>query len=735
MVPRLTAIFLIAACAMSAWLIWLDIVVTGKFEGARWSLPARVYAAPVEIFTGQRLPPSDFENALRRAGYREAARLDRPGDYRRQGESSLQFFARRFDYWDGSEPARRLTVTFNGDVVTELSAVGASAAPAVARIEPPLVGKIYPRQNEDRVLIRFEDVPQQLIHALVAIEDRNFFRHSGIDAAGIARAAWANLRARRIVQGGSTITQQLVKNMFLEQERTFTRKINEIFMSLLLERRFSKEQILEAYINEIYLGQHGAAGVHGFGTAAEFYFNRPLPELGIHQIALLTSLARGASHYNPRRHPVRALARRNLVLSRLGDQGFLDKDLAAAAARMPLDISATPPASGSDYPAFLSVVRQQLLRDYPREVLQSEGLRIFTTLDPDLQESAAAATRIVLASLERERGLKGGTLQASIVIADSASGEIRAVIGGRSDMAGGFNRAMNARRPVGSLIKPFVYLAALSRPDRYNVLSTLEDTPLRLDGKGRAPWEPKNYDREFHGNVHFLEALPHSYNVATVRLGMELGLDRIISVLRNAGLDAVIPAVPSILLGALELTPLEALQIYQTLSNGGFMVPLNGIREVLDRDGRGIRRYGLELRQSLDAGAAALTTDLLVRAVTVGTARRLGTMLPGRLPLAGKTGTTNDLRDSWFAGYGNPLVAVAWIGRDDNAPIGLSGATGAMRLWAETMAHSRLAPLAARRSAGVETLPPVRVRYRGQCVMAAGLPFLAPHRPEVPPCD
>lgn len=721
---------LIGFAVLAAWILWLDQRVVSGFEGRRWSLPGVVYAQPLELHPGKLLGANALAAALQRVGYSLDANATQPGSFRQRPDATL-ITTRRFRYWDGVEPQQQVRVRFAGGAIAALEQLPSGAPLGLLRIEPRVIGKIYPEHDEDRVLVTLEQVPRELVAALLAVEDRNFFRHAGLDWRGILRAAWANLRAAAVVQGGSTLTQQLVKNFWLSSERTFARKINEMVMALLLERRYDKAQILGTYINEVYLGQHGARGIHGFGTAARFYFGRPLEELRVDQLALLAGLVRGASYYNPRAHPQRARERRDLVLALMAEQGLLDGTLARQARSRPLDVHRTPAWSQAEFPEFLDLVRRQLLRDYPLPQLRNAGLQIFTTLDASIQEQAQAALSSTLVALERERR-DAVRLEGAVIVIDSGSGELLAAVGGRRPAAAGFNRSIDARRPIGSLVKPFVFLAALQQPERYSVLSLFDDTPLQLDTPA-GPWRPANYDREFHGRVTLQEALVHSYNLATVRLGLEVGLPRVIEVLRAAGIERPLEPLPSMLLGALELSPFEAAQAYQPLAGGGFLSPLNGIREVLDRDGRGLRRYPLEVRRAFDPRATFILDRLLTEVTRSGTGRALAGWLPGAMPVAGKTGTTNDLRDSWFAGFGDRMLAVVWVGRDDNRPTGLSGASGAMRVWSELARRTNMRPLSQHVPPGIGWHTPAPLRYRGACRNWVPVPFIEPHAPRVEP--
>jgi len=714
----------------ATYVIWLDHLIRTEFEGKRWSLPARVYARPLELYSALNIHPGDLIHELELLGYQREREVDGPGEYALAGDT-LYLYSRTFEFWDGREMSRKVRLDFAGDRVTGLADAATGKPVPVMRLDPLLIGKIHPEHREDRVLVFFEDIPPALIDALIAVEDRNFFGHSGIDPRGILRAMWINLREGDVVQGGSTLTQQLVKNFFLNRDRTLWRKFNEIIMSVLLEWHYPKREILTAYINEVYLGQHGALAVHGFGTAAEFYFARPLNELRTDQLACLVGLVKGASFYNPRRHPERALQRRNLVLAQMRKLGYLDASEAGKASSAPLGIAHSPGWSSAKYPDFIDLVRRQLQQDYRPEDLRSEGLRIFTTLDPYIQDVADAAVSRVLAGLEKNRGMPGNTLQASAVVTNVATGEILALIGGRGNGIAGFNRALDARRPIGSLIKPVVYLTALSQPDKYNVHSLLRDEPVTVRQPDGKTWIPKNYDNTAHGQVPLHTALEQSYNLATINLGMKVGVPRVIRTLRQLGVHREVEDYPSLLLGAIDLTPFEVAQLYQTLAGNGFTVSLRAIREVLDKKGRPLKRFAIRIRQSLDSRAVFITNFLMTRVVSNGTARILAARFPELMPVAGKTGTTNDLRDSWFAGFGDNVLAVTWIGRDDNKPAGLTGAAGALQVWAEIMRILKPAPLSLAAPENVAWIKMINGRRStDDCPAAIAFPYIQPYLPE-----
>ena len=721
-------ILIILLCVFAAYVLWLDFRVQAEFAGTRWSLPARVYASPPEIYIGQSLTADKTEKLLARSGYREASSAGQPGYYRRTA-SYIEFMQREFHYWDGRRDSRLVRVDFrDGEVRAIRDLTGQQALP-LARIEPELIGRIYPDSYEDRILVSYDDVPAALIEALLAVEDRNFFSHNGIDPRGMLRAVYHNILNRKLEQGGSTITQQLVKNFFLSPERTLARKANEIVMALLLERRYSKEEILGAYINEVHLGQQGRRSVHGFGTAAEFYFARPLNELRLDQVALLAGMVRGASWYNPRRHGERAVQRRNLVLDLMFRQGYLDEPALRRARQLPLDLSARPRWVSGKYPAFLQLVRSQLLRDYAIGDLRTRGLQIFTTLDTERQDSTELVLRQQLRQLERARSLKPGTLQAASIFVHTSSGAVLSLAGDRNADYAGFNRAMHARRPIGSLVKPFVYYTALTEPQRYSLVSGVSDADVSVKLADGSVWRPDNYDGANHGQVTLLESLARSYNKATVRLGREIGLERVIDTLNRAGVKDRIEPFPALLLGSLELTPLQVSQLYQTLANGGFLVPVNSIREVLDNAGNALKRYGLDMRRALQGEAVFLTGFMMLQAVDRGTGRNLSRIIPEQLPLAGKTGTTNNLRDSWFAGFGNDITGVVWLGRDDNRPAGLTGASGALRVWGNMVKRQDFRSIDLLPPPGVGSLDDVDLPFAGACVRFPYIPYVLGFRP------
>ncbi|QLC73798.1 penicillin-binding protein 1B [Pseudomonas sp. LPB0260] len=680
---------LVGLVILAGFAVYLDAVVQEKFSGKRWTVPAKVYARPLELFVGQKLAKDDFLKELDALGYRRESAANGPGAVAVAG-NSIELHTRGFQFYESSEPAQRVRVRFSGDYVAGLNQ-GNGANLAVARLEPMLIGGLYPAHQEDRVLIKLEQVPPYLVETLVAVEDREFFNHFGVSPKGIARAVWINATAGQLRQGGSTLTQQLVKNFYLTNERSLTRKATEAMMAVLLELHYEKKDILEAYLNEVFLGQDGQRAVHGFGLASQYFFSQPLSELKLEQVALLVGMVKGPTYYNPRRNPERALERRNLVLDVLVEQGVVSAEQAEAAKRKPLGVTPRGSLADSSFPAFLDLVKRQLRQDYREADLTEEGLRIFTSFDPILQLKAETA---LADSLKRLSGRKGvDQVEAGMVVTNPETGEIQALIGSRQPRFAGFNRALDALRPIGSLIKPAVYLTALERPSQFTLTSLLQDQPFSIKGQDGQVWSPQNYDRKAHGTIYLYQGLANSYNLSTAKLGLELGVPNVLKTLERLGVERKWPAYPSMLLGAGALTPMEVADMYQTLANGGFNTPLRGIRSVLTAEGEPLKRYPYQIQQRFDAGAIYLLQNAMQRTMSEGTGRSVYSQLPRSLNLAGKTGTSNDSRDSWFAGFSQDLLAVVWLGRDDNGPTPLTGATGALQVWTDFMRKADPLPL------------------------------------------
>ena len=732
---RLAALLLLLG--LSGYIYYLDFTIRDAFEGRKFALPARVYGRALEVYPGLKLTPAQFADELQRLGYRENPQPDTPATYRNILDG-VEFTSREFMFGDGTQPSQHLRIEFSDGKVSLLQLRGGKNADLpLLRMEPPLIGGIYPGHNEDRELVRLNQVPKLLTAALIATEDRKFYTHWGIDPRGIARALFKTVTGPRI-EGGSTITQQLVKNFFLSSERTLARKGTEALMAVLLEMHYSKDEILETYLNEVFLGQDANRAIHGFGLASYFYFDRPLDQLEPQQIAMLVGMVKGPSVYDPRRHPELALKRRNVVLQQMAGQNVITQAQFLAARQKPLGVVQRAPAGTTPYPAFLQFVQRQLERDYREEDLRSEGLRIFTTLDPFVQHQAELALQSRLAAIEKATRTPAGTLEGAVVVSSTQTGEIQAMVGGRDARYAGYNRALDSQRSIGSLVKPIVYLTALEDPQRYTLITPLDDSPLVWSQPGTPDWKPNNYDREFHGQVQLRTALAHSYNVATARLGIALGVGNILDKLPLFGIDRKPPPFASSLIGAFGLSPVEVSQLYQTFADGGYRTPLRAIRVIVTASGKPLQRFPLNVEPVAPAASVYLLTAALQGVVREGTAQSLINWLPADLNAAGKTGTTDDLRDSWFAGYTGDRVAVVWVGRDDNQSTGLTGSSGAMTVWGEMMKNIQPEPLQPAVPDNIEmaNVDPVSgLRYDDGCKAGVMLPFIKGSAPTlISPC-
>jgi len=622
----------------------LDEKVISKFEGKRWELPARVFSRPLDMYKGKLLNASHLEQELTQLlHYRKVSDPQETGEFRRKGNSFV-IHTRGFQFADDIEPERLIKLSIRKGRISSLSMVQNNSPLTLMRLEPSLIGNFYPKHNEDRVLIRLKDVSPMLIKGLLAVEDKKFYEHWGVNPMAVGRAIVANIKAGHTVQGGSTITQQLVKNYFLTNEKTWERKLKEAIMAVLLEVHYSKDEILETYLNEIYLGQDGNRGIHGVGLASQFYFNRPIQEIKIHEIAMLIGLAKGASYYNPRRNPKLALERRNLVLDQMVIGGAIDQAQAELSKQEKLQVQIKP-SGVSPFPAYLELVRKQLKRDYREEDLRNEGMLIFTSMDPIVQLISEGVVRKRVRKLERSQRIRKGRLNGAMVVSTVQGGEILAVVGGRDARYAGYNRALDAKRQIGSLVKPAIFLTALEQKRRFTLATRLSDDKVTV----------------------------------------KLGLNKVIDKIHALGVTSKIPEFPSILLGALELSPMEVQQMYQTIAAGGEYSPLKAIRSVMNTKGETLNRYPISVKQVASREATYLLSHTMHKITTVGTAKSLSKMLPAWKKVAGKTGTTNNKRDSWFAGFSGEHVATVWVGRDDNKPTNLTGGTGALKVWGDLM--------------------------------------------------
>ena len=667
---KFSLIFLVL---FGAYIIYLDAQIKHHFSGNKWQVPAQIYARPLQLQKGEEITRKEVLDELKLLGYRRVNQIQGSGEYS-VGQAAISIYRRAFHFPDGFQPLRQLTIRWNGARIASITDLQTDQSLQQVRLESWLVTRLASGSQEDRMLVTLEDVPPLLVKALTLTEDRDFYSHHGIAPLSIIRALLANIAAGRTVQGGSTLTQQLVKNLYLTRERSLERKIKEALMAIIIDARYSKDKIIQAYLNEVFLGQSGDMAVHGFGLASYFYFDRPVYELDETEIAMLVGMIKGPSYYNPRKYPERAIERRNLVLRLLLEGNELTPQQYEMAVSRPVGIATGDSLATGKHPAFMTQVRKELQTILADPNIRESGVKVFTTLDIYAQRRAEQA---LTSTLDRLQPGREATLEGAMVVSDIGSGEVRALVGGRNVSFAGFNRALDAVRPIGSLVKPAVYLTALEQPAQYNLATPLEDKPLSLSDEHGDNWQPQNFDKTYRGSVPLIDALSLSLNVPTVNLGLELGIDNVAATLKNLGVKRPVPEVPALTLGAVALTPFETNQIYQTIANNGAYRPLHTVSAIVSVNNRLMWRQAEYGEQRVNEESAYLLNYALYKVATEGTAKAIGRTYDN-INMAGKTGTTDDYRDSWFAGYDRNNLATVWVGNDENRSTGLTGSTGAL---------------------------------------------------------
>ncbi|WP_218728592.1 bifunctional glycosyl transferase/transpeptidase [Enterobacter chuandaensis] len=685
----LLKLFIVFVVLMAIYGVYLDQKIRSRIDGKVWQLPAAVYGRMVNLEPDMSISKNEMVKLLEATQYRQVSKMTRPGEFTVQAKS-IEMIRRPFDFPDSKEGQVRARLTFDGDRLETIENMDNDRQFGFFRLDPRLITMLSSANGEQRLFVARNGFPDLLVDTLLATEDRHFYEHDGISLYSIGRAVLANLTAGRTVQGASTLTQQLVKNLFLSSERSYWRKANEAYMAVLMDARYSKDRILELYMNEVYLGQSGDNEIRGFPLASLYYFGRPVEELSLDQQALLVGMVKGASIYNPWRNPKLALERRNLVLRLLQQQQVIDQELYDMLSARPLGVQ---PRGGviSPQPAFMQMVRQELQSKLGDKVKDLSGVKIFTTFDSVAQDAAEKAAVEGIPALKKQRKLSD--LETAMVVVDRNTGEVRAMVGGAEPQYAGYNRAMQARRSIGSLAKPATYLTALSQPNLYRLNTWIADAPISLRQPNGQVWSPQNDDKQFSGQVMLVDALTRSMNVPTVNLGMALGLPAIVDTWQKLGVakDQLHP-VPAMILGALNLTPIEVAQAFQTIASGGNRAPLSALRSVIAEDGSVLYQSFPQAERAVPAQAAYMTLWTMQQVVQRGTGRQLGAKYPG-LHLAGKTGTTNNNVDTWFAGIDGREVVITWVGRDNNQPTKLYGASGAMSIYQRYLANQSPVPL------------------------------------------
>lgn len=690
-VKILAVLAIIGLVALAYHVRKVDRMIEAKFDRPRkWDLPSRVYSDAEYIYPGINIKEHRIVAKLDRLGYRNTGeKISGAGDYS-INDSRLELYLHNFAYPDGEFRGFPVRFDLSGGVIGKIIRMDGDEGLELVRLEPEEIASIFTEKMEDRTIVTLSDVPEHLVQAIILIEDERFFKHGGIDPTGILRAAFANLKAMGIVQGGSTLTQQLVKNFFLYPKRSFVRKINEMLIAARIERHHTKAEILEAYLNEIYLGQRGSSSVSGVEEASRLYFGKGVSQVTPSEAAIIAGMIKSPSLYNPITNPEKAKERRNFVLGRMYEKGFLKKgEYEKALAEKIVTPKVNTKIVTSPY--FIDFVKRQLADLYPPEVLKTEGLRIFTTLDMFMQIAADKAVGAELVAIEKDNASlipegHEGKLEACLVALQPSTGYVRALVGGRSYSVSQFDRCTQALRQPGSTFKPFVYLTALD-PRRSQKLFTpatlIKDMAFRVKSGGKT-WQPRNYEKKEHGQVTLRRALEKSYNIATARLAIEAGLENVLDTARDAGISSELMAVPSMSLGAFEVTPIEMASAYTIFPNGGIRAQPISIINVVTKDGEVLEKKSIRMKREFDAAPVYLTTNIMKGVMDNGTgasARSRGFTAIA----AGKTGTTSNYRDAWFVGFTPRLLALSWVGYDDNANMKMSGARAALPIWAHFM--------------------------------------------------
>ena len=698
----LLLLLILGGLGLGGWYVWhLSDVVEAKFEGRKWEFPSKIYADSKIMYPGMRVPVVQLREKLRRLGYRSSRHQPRArGEYRIHGKATVvEVFLHDFQYPLRDFHGFPVRISLKSGVIHRIQRLDNGDVLPSVELEPEVVTGFYDRVREQRRVVRLEEVPARVRKAVLAVEDERFYYHRGVDPVAVLRAFVANLRRGGVVQGGSTLTQQLMKNFFLESDRTLERQVKEALMALVTEWMYTKDQILENYLNEIYLGQNGSQGIFGIWEAARFYFVKEPEQLTVGETAMLAGLIRAPNRYSPYRDIKEATRRRNVILAKLVGDGIITRHTYERALREVFE-KREPVRVTNGAPYFTDYVKKELAAHYSNDVLTAEGLRIFTSLDLELQQAADTALSKGLTRLEKDyrhlrKIAKTDDLEGALVVIKPQTGEIRAMVGGRDYGKSQFNRVAQAKRQPGSVFKPFVYLAALTHGsaqghEPYHSTTFVEDEPFTWS-YGRQSWAPENYKHRYYGWVTMREAMEKSLNAATARIAQDVGIKKVREMAYRMGIESRLPLLPSLSLGAVEVTPLEMAGAFSALANNGVRTHLLSIKNVVDRNGNVLEKRNIRVKRVISPQVAHDMNNMLRGVVERGTARSV--RLQGfTRPAAGKTGTTNDARDAWFAGYTPDLLALVWVGFDHQSELGLPGSRAALPIWTDFMkkATSRL---------------------------------------------
>ncbi len=648
---------------MVPWYFYIN-YITETIVKDQWDIPSVAYARPLELYEGLDLSAKALTFELDLLGYQTTSGTPKTGQYNIQN-NKFKVYSKGFQFPDVNVPAQMISLEITNNQVSSIK-------PKLARLEPHIIGRFYTTDFESRLPISLKQIPDSMVMGLQAVEDRDFKNHHGVSWFGILRAAVKNLIAGEVVQGGSTITQQLVKNKLRYNQNSFLRKAHEALAASILESKMSKGEILETYFNEVYWGQDGKVAVHGIVEAAQFYFAKPVQRLNIAEQALLIGIIKGPSWYNPYRQTKRALLRRDVVLNVWLETGVINASQHQQAKTTALALSKSRQLK-TDFDDFMAVVRQQINSQFSLNDLKRNGLRIFTTLDPYVQYKTTQTARKTSDWLSPD-------VESAILVSGAKSGELLAVSGSKT-AASQFNRVLLAKRQIGSLIKPLVYLAGLELLPTFDLDTKLKDSPLTVNTTDNKIWQPKNWDGQSMGHISANQALVHSRNQATVDLGLKITLRRFISFLQKVGIQVQRNRHPSLFLGAIELTPFEVQHVFGIFSSRGANQFVNAIRYVTDQNNTILSRAQQASNHQITTENIDTINRSMHQVTTLGTARKLTHTFQLQGPLFGKTGTTNQGKDSWYVGFDHNYLATVWVGRDDNKSTSYSGSSGALVLW------------------------------------------------------